>query len=149
MEELFAAALDERDSLARGFRHTASGEQLICVQTELTTERVARNQSAFREANEELERRAEELLSDAEQVPFICECPDPRCTSVALLSLVEYETVRSRSDWFLAVPGHEICVVNNETVAKIAKRYATFTVMEKVGHAGEVANQLDPRARRS
>ena len=28
---------------------------------------------------------------------------------------------------------------------KIAKRYSAFTLMEKVGHAGEVSKQLDPR----
>lgn len=115
------------------------------MQIELTTERVARNQSTFRTANEDLERRAEELVPDAKRVPFICECPDPSCTSVALLSLVEYEMVRSRGDWFFAVLGHEVCVVNDDEVAKIAKRYDTFTLMEKVGHAGEVSKQLDPR----
>ena len=53
--------------------------------------------------------------------------------------------VRSRGDWFFAVLGHEVCVVNDDEVAKIAKRYDTFTLMEKVGHAGEVSKQLDPR----
>jgi hypothetical protein len=128
------------------FRAALPGEQTICVQTELTTERVARNQSTFRAANEDIERRAEELVPDAEQLPFICECPKPACTSVALLSLVDYEMVRSNGDWFFAVPGHEVCVVNNQEVAKIAKRCKGFTLMEKVGHAGEVARQLDPRS---
>jgi hypothetical protein len=93
-----------------------------------------------------LERRAEELVPDAEQVPFICECPDPRCASVARLSLVDYEMVRSRGDWFFSVPGHEVCMADGEEIAKIVKRYPAFTLMEKVGHAGEVAEQLDPRA---
>jgi hypothetical protein len=115
------------------------------VQAELTIERVARNQSTFRDANEDIERRAEELLPGAEKVPFICECPDPGCTSVALLSLVDYEMVRSRGDWFFSVPGHGVCVVDGEEVAKIAKRYDAFTLMEKVGDAGEVAKELDPR----
>ena len=53
--------------------------------------------------------------------------------------------VRSRGDWFFAVPGHEVCVVDGEEIAKIAKRYDAFTLMEKVGYAGEVAKQLDPR----
>jgi len=116
------------------------------VHTELTTERVARNQSTFREANEDIERRAEELVPNAEEVPFICECPDPGCTSVALLSVVDYEMVRSRGEWFFAVPGHEVCVVSGEKVAKIARRYPAFTLMEKVGHSGEVSKRLDPRA---
>jgi hypothetical protein len=73
------------------------------MQTELTTEGVARNQSTFRDANEEIERLAEELAPGAEQVPFICECPDPGCTSIVRPSLVDYEMVRSRGDWFFAV----------------------------------------------
>jgi hypothetical protein len=116
------------------------------VQVELTTERAARNQSTFREANEKIERRAEALVPEAERVPFICECPDPACTSTALLSFVDYEVVRSHGDWFFAVPGHEVCVVDDVEVAKIVKRCDAFTVMEKVGRAGEVAEQLDPRS---
>ncbi len=116
------------------------------MQTELTSERVARNQSTFRDANESIEREAEALVPCAEQVPFVCECPDPGCTSIALLSFVDYEIVRSRGDWFLAVLGHEVCVVDDEEVARIAKRYTAFTLMENVGQAGETAKQLDPRA---
>jgi len=115
------------------------------VRIELTTERVARNQSRFRAANEGIERSAAELVPDAERVPFICECPDPTCAAVALLSTVDYEQVRSRGDWFFAVPGHEVCVVNGEEVARIAARHDAFTLMEKVGRAGEIAEQRDPR----
>src|SRR3954468_23490475 len=116
------------------------------MQTELTTERVARNQSTFRDANEAIERRAEEIAPDVDEVPFICECPDPGCTSIALLPLVDYEMARSRGEWFFSAPGHEVCVVSGEEVAKIAKRYDAFTLMEKVGRAAEVSKQLDPRS---
>ena len=115
------------------------------MQVELTAERVAHNQSTFRNTNEELKAAAERLVPEAEKVPFICECPDPICKSVTLLTPAEYETVRSRGDWFLVVPGHEVCVVDGVDVARIERRHDTFSVMEKVGRAGEQAEQLDPR----
>jgi len=116
------------------------------MQIELTAQRVAQNQSTFRNANEQIEQRAEELLDDtATPVPFICECPERTCTVITTLSLVEYEMVRSRGDRFLVVPGHEICVIDDEEVATVAKRYERFSLMEKVGAAGEAAERLDPR----
>jgi hypothetical protein len=65
--------------------------------------------------------------------------------TIATLSLVDYEMVRSRGDWFFAVPGHEVCVVDGEEVATIVKRYAGYSLMEKIGAAGEAAARLDPR----
>src|SRR4051812_16355009 len=94
--------------LERASLHCFAGTVVVVedhgVQTELITERAARNQSTFRRANEAIAERAAELTVDESVVPFICECPDPGCTSVTTLSLVEYEVVRSRSEWFLAVP---------------------------------------------
>jgi hypothetical protein len=115
------------------------------MKADVTAERVARNQSTFRDANEQLERNAEQLAPTVDRVPFICECPDVHCRTIALLSLVDYEMVRSRGDWFFTVPGHESCVVDGEVVAKILKRNEAFSVMEKIGPAGERAEQLDPR----
>jgi len=115
------------------------------MRVELTAERVARNQATFREANEQIERKAEELQVAVELVPFICECPDPDCTTITRLSLVDYEMVRSRGEWFLVEPGHEVCVVEDVPVAEPAKRYDRFSVMRKIGDAAAVAQRLDPR----
>jgi hypothetical protein len=122
--------------------------QNLLVQNEMIARRVANNQSAFRDANEDLERRAHQVDPSAPSLPFICECPDPGCTSIAWLSIVEYETVRSHGDWFLVVRGHEVLDVDNQLIARVEKRYDHFSIMEKVGRAGELAEQLDPRARR-
>lgn len=116
------------------------------MQLEQIAERVASNQSRFRQANEQIERTAQELAPSLGLVPFLCECPDPRCTAIARLSLADYETVRSRGNWFLTVPGHETCVVDGAEVARISERYDGYTMMEKVGEAGELAERLDPRA---
>jgi hypothetical protein len=53
--------------------------------------------------------------------------------------------VRSRGRWFLVVPGHETCVVDGEVVAEVYEQNSDFSIMEKIGRAGEVADHLDPR----
>ena len=118
----------------------------MCVQVEQTAERVAHNQSTFRDANERIEQAAEELAPDLPAVPFICECPDRACTEIVRLGLTEYETVRARGEWFFVAPGHEVCVVDGETVAKVKQKYGRFTIMEKLEDAGAAARNLDPRS---
>ena len=117
------------------------------MEVDVTAERVARNQSTFRNANEAIEAEAIELVGgdDQRRIPFICECPEQTCTAVTQLSFAEYEHVRSQGTWFFAVPGHEVCVVDGERVARVAERRETFTLMEKLGPAGEKAQELDPR----
>jgi hypothetical protein len=48
-------------------------------------------------------------------------------------------------EWFLVVPGHELCIVDGETVARIEARRAGHSIMEKLAEAGELARALDPR----
>ena len=116
------------------------------MQTDTIVERVAHNQDVFRRANEGIEDAAWRIGPDAARVPFICECPDPSCTEVASLTLMQYETVRSSGEAFLVVPGHETCVVDGVDVARVFKRYDGFTVMKKIGEAGEIAAMQNPRA---
>lgn len=61
--------------------------------------------------------------------------------------MAEYEGVRANSRRFLVVPGHERCRVDGLIVAEITERNTRFTVLEKVGKAGDVAEELDARAR--
>ena len=118
------------------------------MQVEAIAERVARNQATFRDANERIEVSANEIFGDPTSlsIPFICECPDQSCRLLIEMRLEEYEMVRSRPEWFLAVPGDEVCTVDGQEVAFIADRYPRFSVMEKIGEAGELARQLDPRS---
>ena len=53
-------------------------------------ERIARNDSTFREANEKIAKAATGC-EWVEQVPFICECATESCTVIVNLSLAEYE----------------------------------------------------------
>jgi hypothetical protein len=116
------------------------------MQSESTASRVAVNQSRFREANEAIEERAKELFSAGDRLPFLCECPLPDCRAVVTLTLEEYESVRTFGNRFLVVPLHEIQVYEGEEIARVAERHDRFSIVEKVGRAGEVAIELDPRA---
>jgi len=69
-----------------------------------TAERVAKNDAAFRAANERIEQRAAEAAIAT--VPFICECAEESCTAIVRLTLGEYEQIRANGRWFLALPVH-------------------------------------------
>jgi hypothetical protein len=102
-------------------------------------ERVAQNQAAFREANEGIDSAAQGVVDRA---PFLCECADSSCTALIRLDLDEYRRVREDSRRFAMTPGHE---TNAEGWARVIDRNDRFVVAEKIGEAGEVAEELDRR----
>lgn len=103
-------------------------------------EKIARNNSTFRDANERIEASAIEHRFDRDQpVPFICECSDRRCTEIVSLTLDEYEHVRSNDRWFAHAPGHEESV--DGAVATV-ERHSCFVMVEKIDHAGDVSERL-------
>jgi hypothetical protein len=55
------------------------------------------------------------------------------------LSREEYEAVRAHPRRFLIVPGHTFAH------GRVVQRTERFAVIEKVGDAGELAEELDPR----
>ena len=60
----------------------------------MDAEQIARNDAIYRDANERIERAAVEYEVTG-AVPFICECADPECRGVVLLTLREYEEIRA------------------------------------------------------
>jgi hypothetical protein len=108
---------------------------------ELTQERIARNDATFRAANERIAESAVEHEM-GERIPFICECADPNCTQIVRLSLHEYEAIRKHSRHFLNVPGHQVAA---GPVVQVVADKEDFVVVEKLAHAGEVAERLDER----
>jgi hypothetical protein len=100
-------------------------------------ERLALNQVVFREANE----RLLELLGASPSTADLCECSNPECTDAVPLTLLEYERVRSRSNQFVLVPGHEIPEI--EQVTSASDGY--FLVRKLYG--AEYAEQTDPLSR--
>ena len=101
-------------------------------------ERRALNENIFREMNERLERLGEEFGDGA--VEFLCECADPACSAPLSIPISLYEAVRDHPRWFVVVPGHE-----REGVERVVQERPDCLVIEKVGQAGEVAEDTDPR----
>jgi hypothetical protein len=107
--------------------------------TTLTDRRIALNQATFRDANERIEAAADKLALVG-PVPFICECADTACTQIVRLTFDEYEQVRQQPRWFLTAPEHE-WIALNAGVGEVRERHDGYVVVEKIGVAGEVAEE--------
>ena len=107
----------------------------------VSSERAAHNQSLYRSINEKIvelnQTFAEAGLAGSE---WICECADTDCTVRVTATLDEYEAVRAGPRTFIVSPGHLYPRV--ERVLNQNDRYMT---VEKIDHAGRVAETLDPR----
>jgi hypothetical protein len=68
-------------------------------QQALDTERV------FRKANQDIADVAHDLGVNG-QVPFLCECDDPRCHQVLRTTWTEFASLHAH-DLFVVIPGHE------------------------------------------
>ena len=102
-------------------------------------ERLAKNENLFREVNERIAEAAKRtlVLPDAE---FLCECGRQDCLERIVVPLDEYEAIRAHPDRFLLVLGHE-----QLEVERVIGR-GDYVVVEKVGEASEIAEELDPRS---
>ena len=106
-----------------------------------TAERVARNDATFREANEHIAERAETYGVHG-LIPFVCECAEESCTEIVRLTMDEYTRVRADGARFLNEHGH---VAAAQQHARVVEEHERYTVVEKIGRAGEIARELDPR----
>jgi len=105
--------------------------------------KLAMNASAARTSNERLSRMAiSHRFAPYQRVPFVCECADARCHETVMLSLEEYERVRTHPSRFLLVAGHEDAETTNQRIVEAENGYA---IVEKVGGVGREATRLDPR----
>jgi hypothetical protein len=102
-------------------------------------QRIARNETIFREVNE----RIEEVSGGApgEHVEFLCECGSRDCTEVVALTRREYESLRADPVLFAVLPGHQIPEV--EVVVAENDRFLT---VRKLVEGQEIARETDPRA---
>jgi hypothetical protein len=100
----------------------------------------AENESTFRRANEDLERKAQEWSFGEQPTPYLCECQDPGCTEVVMLARSDYEAVRDNPRRFVIVPGHDV------PEDQVVRRQDGFNVVEKTGDEGPLVEEQDPRS---
>lgn len=105
----------------------------------LSAERIGRNDAIFRHANEKIKEVAE-AVGAHEATPFVCECADPNCRDVILMSLADYSDIRQDPRFFLNVPGHE---ASGQGWAQVVETHDSYVVVEKIGPAAEVAEELE------
>jgi hypothetical protein len=102
-------------------------------------DRIAHNETLFREVNERIE-AGQWPTERGEPVAFRCECGSLRCNLLVEITLADYEQVRASATYFVLIPGHEIPAIEH-----VVEREANYVVVEKVGEAGRIAEQTDPR----
>ncbi len=104
-------------------------------------ERLTRNEAVFREVNERIGDIAERLGNADQPYDYLCECSDPGCTERVSLRQDEYEHVRADPTRFVVFPGHAL-----EELEIVVHQQSDHMLVEKIGVAGDVAEELDPRA---
>ena len=100
--------------------------------------RAAETEAIFRDVNETL---AEQQAAPDSELTVLCECSNDSCAESITLSESDYERVRSEGTRFLVCPGHVA-----DAIEVVVEKNADFWVIEKVGTAGEIAEDTDPRA---
>ena len=108
----------------------------------MTTESIAkrqahatRNQSLFRDVNEQIELVASSLSMFHE---YVCECASEGCCERMSLTHDEYEAVRRHPTRFAVKPGHEL-----PDVERVVERHeGYFVVQKKEGGPAKLAEDL-------
>ena len=106
--------------------------------------RLARNQSVFRTVNEQIDG----INSDFERLfdvrgAFVCECAATECLEPIEIAGDEYERVREHGARFVVAPGAKHFA--GEPFERLIEKRETYWVVEKVGTAGAVSQELAPR----
>ena len=105
--------------------------------------RAARNQSLYREVNERVQAINEAFDSLLPLGDWICECAKEDCSERIFLTHEEYEALRANATWFAVLPSDEHVFYD---VERVVDRHERYWVVEKLGVAAEVAEQVNPRA---
>ena len=108
-------------------------------------ERLARNQTLFREVNERIQYLGEVnerigYSAEGATSEFVCECSSTECISTIELTVVEYERVRSNPTWFVIKPDHDLAQIE-----RVVSRDDGFAVVERL-ILEEYMQETNPRS---
>ena len=103
-------------------------------------ERLALNESLFREVNERVREIAAAHGEDEHVYEFYCECSNADCTFQLPATLADYESVRADASHFLIAPEHAL-----PEIEVVVRRTDEWWVVEKQGEPGRLVEDLDPR----
>ena len=109
--------------------------------TDESGRRAGLNEALFREVNEQIRSLDHEPREEDGTIAVICECSDTDCTERLVLLLSEYEHVRSDALLYVVARGHELL-----DVERVVDRRDGWEVVRKVGAAGDIAEETDPRS---
>jgi hypothetical protein len=107
-----------------------------CVMSERET-RLAANEVAFREVNEELAGRVEEVAGAHATFGVLCECSNQSCVEGITVTPTEYEAVHADPALFIVVPGHA-----NRDIEDVVGETERYEIVRKRGDAAEVARRV-------
>jgi hypothetical protein len=96
--------------------------------SDVTIDRIERNNAVFRDANERIRAAAAEYDHRLEHIPFLCECPVEDCVEIVRLTQEEYETVRADPNHYVTAVGHEGA---EAPVGHVVWRSDAYVVVEK------------------
>jgi hypothetical protein len=91
-----------------------------------TSDRLASNEAAFAAANDAIAETAQTLT--VSQIPFLCECPDTRCSEIALMTMGEYAALRLFPNRFL-ISAH--CRTGDVSGALLVETNPRYSVVDR------------------
>ncbi len=109
--------------------------------TDPRAERLARNEATFREHNERAEHGPFPRDAGDAARAFFCECSDPACTRVVMLTHEQYEVVRGDPRRFFLLPGHEVLEVE-----RVVEEHEGHVVVEKHEDVAHIVEAADDRS---
>jgi len=92
----------------------------------------------FREVNE----RIEHLAGAASSAEFICECVQAECDEPVSLTRDEYEQVRSGSNRFFVLRGHQFA-----DIEEVVETNDSYLIVKKLGVAAPAPRRFSERAK--
>ena len=104
----------------------------------LWEQRAARNESLFREVNQNIAQLEEQHGDTTTEPVFVCECANDGCTERLTVDPETYRRVRREPRHFLVLPGHQ-----DPQIERVVETYPGYLIVEKTGAAGQVAEQTE------